>query len=118
MSGPRRFDRDLGARVAGSDYEHRARLQLLWVAVLASVQLDDRGIELGRIGGDSSLLVWTGRNHDLLRFDRVIAEAEPEAVRPSGQASHPRAQTHPALGMRRIRLQVSGHLVPGRERAG
>jgi hypothetical protein len=67
------LDGDLGARVARSDDQHRARAQLRRAPVLARVQLDDPRVELAGERRQLGLLVARHRHHHLARQESLLA---------------------------------------------
>ena len=62
---------DVGAGVGGADDQHRPVLQLVRSAVLAGVQLPDRGGELGgEVRNVRRPAERAGRHHDVVAADR------------------------------------------------
>src|SRR5262249_28186606 len=62
----RQLNRDLAARVAGTNEEHAARLQLLWIAVLARMQLENVWAQLPCKRGYAWNLIARHRDHDVI----------------------------------------------------
>src|SRR5262249_28211244 len=69
----RHLNRDLGARVAGANEEHAARLQLLWIAVLARMQLENVRAQLRCERGYARNLIARHRDDDMVGFEPMDA---------------------------------------------
>ncbi len=110
----RELQRDLGARVAGPDDEHRTVAQLAGVAIGAGVQLPDGRIdplgERGHPGGG----IRPGGDHDVagLQAPRAGCDPVPGAVPRRLLHLHPEPNGEREAG--RVGLQLIGHLVLGR----
>ena len=104
---------NLGTRVAGPDDEDSALTQLVAVAVLGRMELDDGVVELSREGRDARVLIGTGSHHDVVGKEPVIARGHHETVPAVRQPVHldPGSNRKPEpLG---VRLEIIGDLILG-----
>ncbi len=68
------------ARVAGADDEDSTFTQLVGIAVLGRMELDDGAVELGREGRDERVLIGAGRHHDVVGKELIIARGHDKAI--------------------------------------
>ena len=115
----RQLERDLGARVAGTDDENVAVLELRGIAVLARMQLHDPRIEVGRKLRNARDLMGAGRDDHVRRLEGASARRDDEAVAVLRDALDRDARLHRQIEAGRVVLEVVGQLVlrgirPGR----
>ena len=111
------FDGDLGARVPGSDDEHRPFLEPRGVLVLAGVELDDVWVELIGECGHPGDLVASHRYNDIVSLEAPVPRLDHEAGAVSRQPVYTDAGPMGELEPCRIRGQIVGYLVLGGEHA-
>ncbi len=109
---------DLGARVAGTDDEHRAGPQLRGIAVLARMKLPDVGFELAREVGHAGFVVGAGGDDDLWRQPACITGDDDVSVTIFGttEGVDVNSGSYRQIESHRILFEVVGHLVFGGER--
>jgi len=113
----RQFDGDLRARVSGADDQDAALLQLLWVPVVARMELHDLRIELGREVRHPVPLVVRHRNDHVLGLEPHLARDHEVAVPGPCQPVDPDAAAHRQLEARCVGGEIVRHVVLGRKRA-
>ena len=110
------LERDVRARVARADDEHRPVLQLGEVAVVARVELPDPRIEIGREARDVRLLHHSRRDDDVVGLEPLLTGGEDIALAILRQCLDGRRRPDRKLEARGVRLEVVGHLVCRRVR--
>jgi hypothetical protein len=115
-AGRGELDGDLDARVAGADHEHVAGLgQLSGVAVVAGVQLGDRGVERRREPGDLGVPVGSGGDHGVVGQVSLVAGGDQVAVVVRGQCVDVATEADGEPECRCVGLEVVGGFVLGGE---
>jgi hypothetical protein len=109
---------DLCSRVARSDHEGAAFLELGRVVVAGRVELDDIGTEVGGEGGYPGDLEGRHGHHRVVGLPAAVARGDYEPAVVLEEPVHPDAGPNRELEPGRVGLQVVGHLVLGGERVG
>jgi len=110
---PGNVNGDLGTRVAGAHNKDSPIMQLVVIAVLGRMQLDDGVVELGREGRYAPVLVGTGGHHDVVCDELVTAESHPKATVVGRQPAHLGTGSYREPEPVGVRLQVVGGLILG-----
>ena len=111
---PRELDGDLGPGVPGAHHKNPARLELGRIAVLAGVQLNDVGVEIGTQSRHSRGAIGAGGHDHVVRIEAVLARHRLQDVAAASKPFDLDAGPNRQLEPRRIGLQVVGGLVLGR----
>src|SRR5919107_352150 len=112
------LESDLRSRVARSNHQNGAFLELRRAAVLARMDLHDARKELAGEGGDLRDLIGARRDDHAFRFETAVAGCNYEPIPLPGESVHLDAGTNGELESGGVGLEIVGHLVLRGEREG